>query len=88
MTARKQGFFETEYDYRVSLKLAELVAENMVGFDPKVDGPEDAMVEGLEEHFQDQAEEWVQEHYYAQQEPGICCGNYTCPCGNGTMGEI
>ena len=39
---------------------------------------EDALREMLDEHYYEEAEEVVKDNY----DPGPCCRDYSCPCGN------
>jgi len=42
------------------------------------DGGEDALQEELEEHYREEAEEEARDNY----DPGPCCNDFSCPCGN------
>jgi hypothetical protein len=44
-----------------------------------LDEGEDALQEHLEEELRDEAEEILRDNY----EPGPCCYQFSCPCGNG-----
>jgi hypothetical protein len=43
-----------------------------------LDEGEDALREGLEEEFREEAEDEARDNY----EPGPCCNDFACPCGN------